>query len=117
MMQFLNNNKVYIICIILITIIVLYYFIDYKVKTTLKNELKKMGERKYKKIKLQKLNEQQMQQQHNENIQHDIDSYIDPAERYVRNENAENNNENNYEKHESRRLSKDDILMRDLVDR
>ena len=113
MFNLIENNKVYAGIISVVIVIILYYLIDYQIKSTLKQEIKKMQIKKYKRAKHAKMiknkknassarrveeTEQQMDQQG------DIDSYMDPAEGY--DDNAGNNE----------KLTKDNMLMRDLVD-
>jgi hypothetical protein len=109
------NTKLFVPIVMIIFLVALYYFINYKVKSVLKHELKKMGEKKNKKLKdmnekKQKLMESDMRKQKNERHQQqmDMDSYIDPAQLY-------DNNELDMQQ-PKHRLSKNDILMRDLAE-
>jgi hypothetical protein len=117
-MSFFNDNKVYIIGAVLIIIIIMYYLIDYQIRTTLWNELKKIGDKKNKKLKIQKIKQQKMAQmkqryveEQDQEPQYDMDSYVDPAAKYVRHD------EEDDDQMPQERLSKDNIYMRDLMDK
>jgi len=116
-MGLLNDNKVYLFCLLAVILVILYFFVTYQTKQVLKHELKKMSEKKHKKQKLLQMRQQKLMQmrqmqekrQHN----HDMDSYIDPSERYGMQREEEEHHEGGYER---ARLSKDDILQRDFID-
>ena len=108
------NTKVFVPIVVIIFLVGLYYFINYRIKSVLKHELKKMSEKKQKKQKdmnekKKKIMEVEMRKHKNERHQQqmDMDSYIDPAQLYDNNE---------LEMQPKQRLSKNDILMRDLAE-
>lgn len=117
MLNILNNGKVYLFCLLVIFLVGLYFFVNYQTKEVLKHELKKMSEKKHKKQKLlqlkhQKLMQLQELQQRQQDRNRDMDSYIDPGERYIE-EQAEDRHPGGYERS---RLSKEDFMMRDVAD-
>lgn len=117
MISFFNDNKIYIVGIIIVLIVIAYFAIDYQIKNTLYYELRKIEKeniRKIKKIKQQKLIEMQKKQQaykqtRQTNQGHDGDSYIDPAQDIY------NDDEQIEEEKRSEKLSKDNFMMRDLI--
>ncbi len=120
MQSFLNDNKAYICIALIVVVVIFYYLIDYQIKSTLRNEIKKIQTKKHKKDKIQKIRQQRAMREmemRNEN-QHDMDSYVDPAEKYRDDQQHEHDHGHDHEHfHQDRaRLSKDDILMRDLAD-
>lgn len=130
-MSFINDNKVYITVALFVIIVIVYYLIDYQIKNTLFSELRKIGEKKTKKIKLQKIKQQKiaqkmkMKQQYSEEHndqenqqQYDMDSYIDPATKYTRHEEEDGDEEQEMRNRmQQERLSKDNIYMRDIMDK
>jgi hypothetical protein len=111
----MNDNKTYICIAVLVILVALYYLIDYQIKSTLKNEFKRIQNKKHKKDKLQKIRQQRLMrdmEMRRDVDQHDMDSYVDPAEE----QRHEHDDEHEHFHHERARLSKDDILMRDLAD-
>lgn len=118
-MGILNDNKIYFACLLIVVLVGLYFFVSYQAKQVLKHELKKMAEKKHKKQKLLQMKQhrlmqmRQMQEERQHN--HDMDSYIDPSERYNE-QDDEDQHRANGGGYERARLSKDDILMRDLAD-
>jgi ABC-type nickel/cobalt efflux system permease component RcnA len=116
MNSFFNDNKAYIFILALVILVACYYLVDYQIKSTLRHELKSMHHKKQKKMKLHKIKQQrmaQMMESQKNREQHELDSYIDPAEEQQY-ENEQRNREHLH--HDNSRLPKDDILMRDLTD-
>lgn len=131
MINLLNNNLPYIICFILVVLVAFYFGIIWLTRETVRDELRLIQHRRNKKrkqlfLKRQKEIEKPTKHKGNERIQSrqniDMDSYIDPADRYERNENEENeedDDENNNIQpsgYSGNRLDKGDISMRDIAD-
>lgn len=129
MINLLNNNLPYAICFILVLLVGLYFAIIWLTRETVRDELRAIQHRRNKKRKQMFLKRQQESKQYNNstnrrsnNPQSDVelDSYIDPAERYETNENDEDSNDSRYDEQPSgysgTRLDKGDISMRDIAD-
>lgn len=129
----LNNNIIYVVCIIIISLIGLYFLLVWQIRENVRDELKQIMNNRNKKRKILKSKQQKLlqirikeeeknmindhSQDMNQFVQNDIDSYIDPAEGYQN----DNQNDNEYDQRMSsgysgNRLSKDDIMMRDIAD-
>ena len=101
-----------------VTIIIMYYLIDYQIRLTIKDELRSMRERKYKKMKMLKNNKAKSVEKDtyskNEEPSHDMnqadmDSYMDPLQN-------QGDDFDNHVQHNQKRISKNDIMMRNFVD-
>lgn len=105
------DKKTYIVCFLIIFCVILYFLINYQVKSTLHSELKKISDKKKKRQKLAQIRQtklMEMRQGHEEERNMpDMDSYVDPAEKYV-----DDNNDDGYDRQQ--RLNKDDMMMRDI---
>jgi hypothetical protein len=122
-MSFITDNKTYIICITIAIIIIVYFLIDYQIKNTLIKELQRIRGEKHKKIKIQRIKQQRMQKKtHTEQPkkntvekfnQHDMDSYVDPAEKNIDREYGDEDDRNGF----NEKLSKDNIYMRDMLNK
>lgn len=78
-MTFVIENMSYVIGGFLAFLVILYFAIDYQIKTTLVNELKKIGE---KKSKMQKRKNQEFQNKmksEQAKRQYEVDTYQDPV--------------------------------------
>lgn len=120
----LEKNKIYIASIIVVLVVV-YFFHTWYVKKMINDEIKKIGKehrkRQNKILNLQKQeNIHQNIELHDQTEQQDMDSYIDPG-----NSDPDNNEEmlNEYQEHQehqlkkkAKRVSKQDVLMRDMLD-
>lgn len=104
MNSFLNNNKIYLLIGAVIVLLLLYFLLDYQIKLTLKNEMKKISDKKKQIHKKNKLKQIRMQMKSEQ--QDGVDSYIDPAENYREEEMDER----------PKRLERDDMLIRDIRD-
>lgn len=121
MINLINNNLIYLGCFIVMALVGLYFLMLWLIRETVKDELKKIQLKRNKKRKLleekqRKMFElQKIRQINNENINNDMDSYIDPAEGY-----NEDNNQDEDDLHDTgysgNRLNKNDINMRDIAD-
>ena len=107
-----EKHKIYIIIGVLIGIVLLYFLQTWYVKSLVKDELKKIGkERKKKHMKM--IKHESVPERHVEQMQHsqDMDSYIDPGD-----ENGDEQDEPEQRQYQQKRLSQDDVLLRDMVD-
>lgn len=119
MNSFFNDNKAYIFILALVILVACYYLVDYQIKSTLRNELKSMHHKKQKKMKLHQIKQQrlaQMMESQRNREQHEMDSYVDPAEEQQHDHIEHAEHEHEHFHRDNSRLSKDDILMRDLTD-
>lgn len=118
-MGLLNDNRIYLLFLLVGISVILYFFVTYQAKQVLKHELKKMSEKKQKKQKLLHMKQQRLMKmrhmQENTQCNRDMDSYIDPNERFGMNDDDEQYLDHN-DQHERARLSRDDIMQRDLTD-
>lgn len=112
----IGSNKFYLVLSIVIALIVLIGFvIDYRIKYVVKNELD--TRRKKKLLKLKKLKQNMLQNRQNiQEEQHDIDmdSYMDPTERYRQEHEDVADEQHNYVEN-NKRLTKDEMGMRDFL--
>ena len=108
-MDIFKNNRVQLGVALVLFIVIIYFLINYQVKSTLRNEFQKMHMKKQKRLKQEKVRQQRRaQEMETKQTFGDIDSYIDPLV-------AENEGHHNNE-HFDQRLSQDDMLMRDITD-
>jgi hypothetical protein len=129
-MNFLNDNKVYIGLSVLVFCALLYFYINYQVSVTLKHELSKMKKQKQLKLNQQSQQSQlakrhQYMQSRTKQIRQDADSYFDPAGEEAGNYQEEGDFDENDQQDQrvpggrdqgqGQRLTKDNILMRDMM--
>jgi hypothetical protein len=119
-----EKHKVYIIIGILAGIVLLYFLQTWHIKSLIKDELKKLekGRRKkqMKMIKYESIPEQDIEQAQAQSHAHaqysqDMDSYIDPGEENG-NEDVDRPLKTEKPQYQQKRLSQDDVLIRDMVD-
>lgn len=105
------HPKIFIPIVIIIFLVGLHYYMNYRVKILLKSELRRMSEKKQKKPKenTKRTKQLDVQQVIQPTRQIDIDSYEDPAEIY-------DNTLNNEMMPKQQRSNKSNILMRDFTD-
>jgi preprotein translocase subunit SecF len=128
MLETILSNKIYLSIILVIFIISLYYFVDYKTRSVVKNELIEIKKYQLKKQRMYELQMKMQTKQKKQEIQ-DIDSYVDPVEKFEQREQdqdqeQEQNQDQNQdqdqdyeEKTNKNRLSRHDIMQRDIIDR
>lgn len=111
----INNNKLYVACIILVILVITVFLINYQINRVVKEEIGKYHKRKALRqrkmmMKRNKMMEQENRQQHamQENGMMDNDSYMDPVDRHQQDDDDEPNNE----EFDNNRLSKENIGMR-----
>jgi hypothetical protein len=105
--------KIFIPIVIIIFLIGLHYYINYRVRILLKSELRKISEKKHKKMKettkrQNRSSDMQNMQEMQQSRQMDMDSYEDPAETY--------DNMDNMDMPKQQRLTKNNIGTRDFND-
>jgi len=113
------NNKVYLCCILLVLIVSLYYFIDYKTRNVVRDELRELRKQQMRRMRVQEQRSRQVMTQDRQ----DLDSYIDPAENKptqddnpYQDQDQDDQEEQQVQKKPRRRISQQDIMQRDLVD-
>jgi hypothetical protein len=119
MMDIVNNKFVQLFCFTIILLVGLYYFVDWKTKDTIINELDILRQKKNKKKKSYD-EKTQIKSQLKLIPRREIDSYIDPAEEFLDGDNdiieddfiVEQNNIG----YSGDKLNKTDINMRDIAD-
>lgn len=144
MINISNNHMIYIACFVLITIVCIYFLLVWQIKEIVKDELVKEHEKnKDRRKKMLHLKQKRMQQsQSRQNAQHlqqqqqqsqetnnsigtfddfndnmDLDSYIDPAEGYLKKDrNVHVNDDDEPVGYSNSRLDKNDIMTRDIAD-
>lgn len=125
MINLLNNNLAYVICFALVVLVGSYFGIVWLTRETVRDELKLIQQRRNKKRKQlyekhqKELEYQRRKQQHEnqrERPQSDMDSYVDPAERYNGEQEDEEDNRHHPSGYSGTRLDKNDISMRDIAD-
>lgn len=114
----MNDPKIMAGFAILIFSVVIYFYINYQIRATLKTELTRM--KKHKQIKLAKqaqIEKRRQYMQERMGGNGDQDSYYDPAEdEGVQNMNDEEDDDHNENiQGGNQRLTKDNILMRDMI--
>lgn len=118
MNNFLNDPKIVACLAMLVFSVVIYFYINYQVTTTVRLELARV--KKHEKMKLAKQAQLARRQQYVQSKmgRSDQDSYYDPAEdggmRDDRDVEYEEDNEDMHQGGE-KRLTKDNILMRDMI--
>ena len=118
-MDIVNNKFVQLFCFTIILLVGLYYFVDWKTKDTIINELDILRQKKNKKKKSYD-EKTQIKSQLKLIPRREIDSYIDPAEEFLDGDNdiieddfiVEQNNIG----YSGDKLNKTDINMRDIAD-
>jgi len=98
-----EKHKMYIIGLLLILIVGLYFLHTWHVKKLIGEELQKIARKTHKK-RAKRL--RQVQRPDEQSDQHDMDSYVEPP----------NDGDEEQPRNLSPKLSKDDMLMRDMMD-
>ena len=122
-MNSILRPKIFIPIVIITFLVGLHFYINYRVRSIIKYEIKKMTEKKQKKqkennIKMQMRQQRQQRQQEHE-PQMDLDSYDDPADLYdgrVVQQVDQQVDQQVGQRQSGKRLTKNDILMRDLAE-
>lgn len=105
-MNFLDDPKI-ILGFIMIFFVITYFYINYQVNISIKSELMRIKKHKYLKARHQQKKQQHIQKS-------DMDSYYDPAEDDgMRDDVDDYQGDVRHEREE--RLTKDNILMRDMM--
>lgn len=113
-MNFLNDPKIMIGLAVILYSVVLYFYLNYQIGATLKLELAKA--KKHKQLKLAKQQQLLKRQQYLQSRHggHDAqDSYYDPAEDGGIQDDQDDDQDDNMMGNQ--RLTKDNVLMRDMM--
>lgn len=115
MNNFLNDPKIMAGLAMLVFSVVIYFYINYQVGITLKSELVKM--KKQKQLKMAKQAQMLKRQQYIQSKmgRSEQDSYYDPAEDGGMRDNNEEDDQEDMHQGGGQRLTKDNILMRDMI--
>ena len=119
-MNSILQPKIFIPIVIITFLVGLHFYINYRVKSIIKHEIKKMTEKKQKKqkennIKKQRTMDMQQMRQRQQEPQMDLDSYDDPADLYDGRVDQQVDQQVD-QRQSGKRLTKNDILMRDLAE-
>lgn len=115
-MNFLNDPKIMAGLAVLIFSVVIYFYINYQVSATLKVELARM--KKQKQLKMAKQAQMLKRQQYVQSRmgRSEQDSYYDPAEDGgMQGGEDDEEDQGNMHQGSGQRLTKDNILMRDMM--
>lgn len=114
-MNFLNDPKIMAGLAMLIFSVVIYFYINYQVSATLKVELARM--KKQKQLKMAKQAQMLKRQQYVQSRmgRSDQDSYYDPAEDAGMQGGEDEDDQGDMHQSSGQRLTKDNILMRDMM--
>ena len=104
----------------IISVILFIYLINWYIKETVKYEIKQTYTHYNKKRKLKKQKQMEETNVQNNNMetfgQHEMDSYVDPADKNEEDNEREEENEEGFVNYSHSRLNKNNIGMRDIVD-
>jgi hypothetical protein len=115
-MNFLSDPKIMVGLMVLIFSVIIYFYINYQVGIALNIELVKM--KKHKALKIAKHAQMLKRQQYTQSRMgsSDQDSYYDPADNAgMRDDREEDENRGDMHQSGGQRLTKDNILMRDMM--
>lgn len=118
-MNFLNDPKVMAGLAVLIFSVVIYFYINYQVSATLKVELARMKKQKALKMAKQAQIAKRQQYVQSRMSRSDQDSYYDPADDVGMqdggDEEEDDRGQGDMHQGSGQRLTKDNILMRDMM--
>lgn len=127
MVQF-TDNKFMIIGFVIIVLVLAIFLIDYRIKNVVNYELNRIQKKKMKKMNIMK-KRQKIENVENNNPKFedkndeimDVDSYVDPAERFFDQndqnvQNIQNDQQENICQNGQCRTPRNEIMMRDMID-
>jgi hypothetical protein len=114
MNNLLNDPKMMIGLGVIVFSVLIYFYVNYQVNIAIKAEFSKMKKQKQLKIAKQAQLQKRQQRMQERMGRNDQDSYYDPAEENI-GEQQEEDNEDMIGQNREDRLTKDNILMRDML--